>query len=168
MNVPSEQPPEDRMEDLPLNPRFICRVCSPGSGEGICDRHARTLKRQRSANAPRQKSVPQTQTHLPQMSAAQRRANQQAQPRDRVGKYAGKSASKWKQHVPGGSAPVAPTSLKRQKTPARPVSQRRKQQPLPSMHTMLDKPVHQKVGWVVKRWFRRKKRLLRALFSWKG
>ncbi len=166
----------ERMEDLPLHPRHICRVCSPGSGEGICDRHARTLKRQRSANAPRQKSVPQTQTHAPQLSTAQRRRNQAGQPRETDGTYAEKSGSKWKQFL--SSEPAPRTSLKKiekksvqsvRSSTARP--QAKKKRPVPMSAVEHRNPLVKAHWWVTRgfrQWRRKKVRQLRKAFSLRG
>ncbi len=109
---------------------------------------------------------PHTQTPLPQMSAAQRRRNQADQPRERTGKYAEKPPSKWRAFLSHEPAPK--TNLKKVGRPHAAAARSKSKKSLPSKMSMLNKPVHQKVGWVVKRWLRRKKRLLRALFSWKG
>ncbi len=162
----------ERMEDLPLHPRHICRVCSPGSGEGICDRHARTLKRQRSANAPRQKSVPQTQTHAPQLSTTQRRRNQAGQPRETDGTYAEKKpGSRWKHFLSAEPAPR--TSLKRikkQPVQAKTLRSTRKR-PVPMSAVEHRNPLVKIHWWVTRgfrQWRRKKVRQLRQAFSLRG
>ena len=150
------------MEDLPVHPRILAEQAEQERLE-----HARQKRAAAAANraALAGKMVerarqPQPQTHLPQMSAAQRRSNQADQPRERTGKYAEKPPK---------------TSLKKVAWPhptgerggrARPKS--KKTRALPSMQKMMDRPLHEKVVWVVRRWVRRKKKHLRALFSWKG
>jgi hypothetical protein len=165
------RPHVERMEDLQWNPALLAEF-ERQERLGIGDGHPPA-----PSPAPSYPHTPHA-PYAPQLSTAQRHRNQADQPREHDGKYAEKSASKWQQLAPGARKVVPPTSLKRVKKPARPVSRKsqavaprkpaRKQKPLPSKLAMLDHPLHQKVGWVVRRWFRRKKKHLRALFSWRG
>jgi hypothetical protein len=165
------RPRVDRMEDLQWNPALLAEF-ERQERLGIGDGHPPAPSYPHTPHAP----------YASQPPTAQRRRNQQTQPRDRAGKYAEKPGSKWKQHLPGGSGPVAPTSLKRQRTPARPTSRRstanvvphgkRTQTPLPSMAAMEHAHPLAKVHWWVthgfRRWRRRKMTALKAWFSLKG
>jgi hypothetical protein len=175
------RPQVDRMEDLAWNPALLAEF-ERQERLGIGDGHAPP-----PSPAPTHRYTPHI-PHAPQLSTAQRRRNQADQPRDRDGKYAEKPASKWKAAQPAQPAPR--TTLKRVSTPARPVTsktpwlhgagqerghsapRRKKNQTstnrLPSKMSMLNKPLHKKIGWVVRNWFRRKKRHLRLLFSLRG
>ncbi|SRR6266487_1669200 len=152
------------MEDLPMKPQPVPQTQTHAPQKQRVPKHLERYERQFGV------------THVPQLSTAKRRLNQQGQPRTGEGQYANKPESKWRQAM-SGQQPIAPTSLKRQKTPARPgttrqpllrLAAKKRARPLPSMEAMMDRPLHHKVGYVVRRWFRRKKQHLRALFSLRG
>jgi hypothetical protein len=164
---------EDRMEDLPVHPRILAEQAEQERKEHARQKRAASAANRAALAGKMVERARQPQTHLPQMSAAQRRRNQAEQPRERDGKYTEKPPSRWRAFL--SHEPPPKTSLKKVPWPhptgesggsARPKN--KKTRALPSIQKMMDRPLHEKVMWVVRRWVRRKKKQLRALFSWKG
>jgi hypothetical protein len=169
------RPQPTRMDDLAWNPRLLQQWEEQERKE--LERQKRLARRQALASQkPRPTDAPQTQTHLPQMSAAQRRANQADQPREHDGKYAEKKASKWRSFLTGEPAPR--TSLSRVKHPARPGMraqrpvQKKRPRPLPPVEEMMDRNPIAKLHWWItrgfRRWRRRKARQIRKALSLRG
>src|SRR6266496_2959638 len=160
MNVPSEQPSEDRMEDLPVHPRILAEQAEQERlAQARQKRAAAAANRGRLSGKMVERASPaQTQTHLPQMSTAQRRRNQVGQPREGNGKYAEKPPSKWRAFL--SHEPPPKTNLKKVPWPhptgerggrARTATQaksvaKKKTRALPSVQKMVDRPLHEKVG----------------------
>jgi hypothetical protein len=171
------RPQPTRREDLAWNPRLLASW-EEQERHGRGDGHAPP-----PSPAPTHRYTPHI-PHAPQLSTAQRRANQTDQPRHRDGRYAEKPASKWQEHLTGQPAPYAPSRVARKpaRAKARPrlphmaqagkATPRKKAKPLPSMAAMEHRNPIAKVHWWVtrgfRRWRRRKAKQFRKAFSLRG
>ncbi len=145
---------EERMPDIPLHPRILAEWEEQERQEQDRQKRAQKAARRKAAAAEAQKkrvtSAPQTQTHAPHVSTAQRRRNQADQPRDRDGKYGRRPMERLRNFL--SHEPPPKTNLKKVAWPhpagesggrSRPKS--KKTRALPSIQKMVDRPLHEGV-----------------------
>lgn len=159
---------QERMEDLPVNPRII----AVQKAEEQRQRRVAQRKAQAKASPVASNQQPKTQTHAPQLSPAQRRRNQAGQPRETDGKYGTKPQSKWRQFLSAEPAPrTSQGNAKRKPSQVQRRHQSTRKRPA-SMAAMEHRNPMVKAHWWVTRgfrqWRRRKVRQLRKAFSLRG
>lgn len=165
--LPRHNPRTERMEDLPANPR-LQKDDTDYTVNPYPDLPKKQLTKMRQQIAS---SQPKTRTKAPQLSSAQRRRNQDGQPRETDGKYAEKSGSKWKHFL--SSEPGPQTSLKRvKKHPVQAKTLRStKKRPVPISAVEHRNPLVKVRWWVTRgfrQWRRKKARQICKAFSLRG